>query len=142
MDRLPTLDTLKTQARRLRTSLTEAGTAVSHSQSLELVAHSHGLRDWNTAFAMASAQTPLSPWQIGQHVRGTYLGHAFTARIKAAAARADGSHSLTLVFDTPIDVVQSAHFSNLRRQVRVTVAPNGATVEKTSNGQPHLQLAA
>ncbi len=41
----------KQMARRLRTDLSELGVAVSHSQALEMVAHQHGVRDWNTLAA-------------------------------------------------------------------------------------------
>jgi lactoylglutathione lyase len=41
----------KNMARRLRQDLAESGVAVSHSQALEMVAHQHGARDWNTLAA-------------------------------------------------------------------------------------------
>src|SRR3990170_3891468 len=41
----------KDQAKRLRTSLADRGIAVTHSDALELVAHQHGARDWNTLAA-------------------------------------------------------------------------------------------
>jgi catechol 2,3-dioxygenase-like lactoylglutathione lyase family enzyme len=41
----------KQQAKRLRTSLAERGVEVTHSEALELVAHQHGARDWNTLAA-------------------------------------------------------------------------------------------
>jgi hypothetical protein len=42
---------LKQQAKRLRTSLADRGVEVTHSEALELLAHQHGARDWNTLVA-------------------------------------------------------------------------------------------
>jgi catechol 2,3-dioxygenase-like lactoylglutathione lyase family enzyme len=44
-------DTHKQMAKRLRTDLAERGVAVSHAEALEIVAHQHGVRDWNTLAA-------------------------------------------------------------------------------------------
>lgn len=134
---LPTRDALKAQAKRLRASLGEQGTPVAHSAALETIARQWGYRDWNTLSAAAGA---ASGWQVGQNVSGHYLGHAFTGRLKAVR-EATGDHwRLTVVFDQPIDVVTSDKFSALRRQVNATVNAHGVTLEKTSDGQPHLVL--
>ena len=45
---IPKLSALKTQAKRLRAELQKSGTPLSHSQSLELLAHQMGIKDWNT----------------------------------------------------------------------------------------------
>ena len=132
-------EALKLQAKRLRKALSETGTDISHSRALDLVAQSVGARDWNTAAAAPRTNSP--DWHIGQTVSGRYLGHAFTGRIHAASARAAGWHRLTIDFDTPVDVVASEHFTSYRRRVSAVVGANGKTVEKTSDGQPHLALA-
>ncbi|RUS60514.1 hypothetical protein EGN72_09715 [Pseudorhodobacter sp. E13] len=129
---------LKAQAKRLRKALAETGTEVSHSRALELVAQSIGARNWNTV--AAQPQPSLPTWHIGQRVSGHYLGHAFTGRIHAASARSAGWHRLTIDFDTPVDVIKSAHFSSFRRRVSAVVGADGRTVEKTSDGKPHLAL--
>lgn len=131
-------EALKAQAKRLRKALAESGTEISHSKALELVAQSVGARDWNTVAAKPRPNAPV--WQVGQAVSGRYLGHAFTGRVHAVAARSPGWHRLTIDFDTPVDVVASAHFTSLRRRVSAMVGADGMTVEKTSDGQPHLQL--
>ena len=132
-------DALKAQAKRLRKALAENGTEVSHSRALELVAQSVGARDWNTVAAQPRRNSPS--WQIGQVVSGQYLGHAFTGRVHAVSARAAGWHRLTIDFDTAVDVIASEHFSSFRRRISATVGADGVTVEKTSDGQPHLRLA-
>jgi len=138
MNNPPTLDALKAQAKRLRQSLAENGTEVSHSRSLELLAQSMGLRDWNTLHAKIGNR-PLQ-WQMGQTVRGAYLGHPFTGRIHTLSALADGWSKIEIDLDQPVDVIASEHFSSLRRRIRATIGPNAETMEKTSDGTPHLRL--
>ena len=41
----------KLMAKRLRASLADRGVEVTHSEALEIVAHEHGARDWNTLAA-------------------------------------------------------------------------------------------
>ncbi len=41
-------DTVKVEARRLRSELDARGLALGHSESLELLARTRGFRDWNT----------------------------------------------------------------------------------------------
>ena len=138
--RLPSRDRLKSQARRLRADLTARGQTLSHGEALELVAHQWGARDWNTL----SARAPLADtgWAPGQRVSGRYLGHAFTGTVRAARLSTSGFWTLTIRFDAPIDVVTSALFSSLRRQVSVTVNATGRSPKKTSDGRPHLVLDA
>lgn len=142
----PSPDGLKAQARRLRDAMATSGTPLSHAASLEMVAKQHGFRDWNTAQASAGRQQPGSEpeprWQIGQPVKGRYLGQPFTGRIKAACENAGGFWQLTLVFDEPVDVVASTRFSNFRRQVSCLLNAQGVTHERTSAGTPHMALFA
>ena len=57
---MPTTDP-KTMAKRLRSQLAATyGLELTHSQSLELVAHAHGLRDWNTM--VGRNDTQAVPW--------------------------------------------------------------------------------
>lgn len=51
---MTTIETLKSQAKRLRTYLSESNISLTHSQVLEAVAVMHGHRDWNTASATAA----------------------------------------------------------------------------------------
>ncbi len=134
---LPTRAALKAQAKRLRGSLADQGTPVSHATALETLARQWGFRDWNT---LSAAADDAPAWQVGQAVTGRYLGHAFSARLKSVRAVSGGHWQLTLVFDDPIDVVSSDKFSSLRRQINATVNARGVTHEKTSDGQPHLVL--
>jgi len=55
-------------------------------------------------------------------------------------ARADGWFALNLKFETPIDVVRFPAFSSFRSYVNCTIGPDGCTVEKTSDGRPHVVL--
>lgn len=133
-------DGLKAQAKALRSALEASGQKISHSKSLELLAKQHGFRDWNTLFAsIGNAQAPA--YNLGQRISGHYLGHRFKGEIIAARAMADDAHyALTVQFDTPVDVVTSDGFSNYRSRVNAIVDRGGVTVEKTSDGRPHLEL--
>lgn len=136
---LPTRETVKLQARRLRDTLAGTGTPISHSAALEALAGQWGFRDWNTFSAALSTASP-APWQVGQTVSGRYLGHAFTGRIKSVRETGRDHLRVTLAFDEPVDVVRSDLFSSFRRQVSATIDASGSTHEKTSDGQPHLVL--
>jgi hypothetical protein len=61
---MTTIDTLKSQAKRLRAYLSANKTPFTHSQSLEAVAVMHGHRDWNTAAAALSQMTALQKLEI------------------------------------------------------------------------------
>lgn len=139
---LPTRDVLKDQARRLRKSLETASQPVSHGRALELIAGQYGYRDWNTLSASAPSMRAKPPVQVGDTVRGTYLGQTFTGTVRGLQALSDDRHyRATIVFDRPVDVVTFDSFSALRQRVTLTIDERGRTREKTSNGQPHLELA-
>ena len=136
---LPSRDVLKGHARKLRDTLARAGTPVSHSAALEHLAHQWGYRDWNT-LSEAAAPPGRCAWTLGQRVSGRYLGHAFGGTVRSARRKGPDHVELTIAFDTPVDVVTSPRFSSLRRHVSCTLGPTGRTVEKTSDGQPHMVL--
>lgn len=136
---LPSRAALKAQAKRLRATLSETGTPCTHAQALEAVAKQWGARDWNTLHARAQ-DAPQAGYATGQRITGRYLGHRFAGHIKAVSRIGDTQHRLTLRFDTAIDVVTSAQFSNLRRQVNCVVDATGRTARKTSDGQPHVEI--
>ncbi|SNS76909.1 glyoxalase superfamily protein [Tropicimonas sediminicola] len=146
-DRLPGVYALKAQARRLRDSLAATGTPVSHSRSLELLAAQLGYRDWNTLHAAANTQPtpnrPLPPLSVGDRVRGSYLGQAFTGEVLALRQIAGGTHhEVTLHFDDPVDVVRFDSFSSFRQRVSATIDGKGVSPQRTSDGAPHLRVAA
>lgn len=136
---LPSLEALKTQARALRASLAAQSREVSHSQALELIAAAQGYRDWNTLHA-AIGNGPRPPVQVGQRVRGSYLGQAFNAEVIGVAAISDGCYRVTLDFDEAVDVVVFDSFSNFRKRVNKVVDPSGISLDRTSDGRPHLIL--
>ena len=137
---IPSLEVLKSQAKALRQALVSQGQTTTHSQSLELLARQFGQRDWNTLHALAGNR-PAMPYAVGQRVTGRYLKQPFNATIVALNNRADGQYfGLKLDFDEPVDVITFESMSNLRTRVNVTVGRDGCTVEKTSDGVPHLVL--
>ncbi len=137
----PSIDDLKTQARLLRLGLAAEGTVITHGKALELLAHSHGFKDWNTMHATIVHQGPVCPVNPGARVRGRYLGQRFEGYvIGATTLPAENRFRVTLQFDQPIDVVTFARFSNLRRRVSCIVDHKGVSSAKTSDGRPHMQL--
>lgn len=139
---LPSIDTLKDQAKRLRARFVDEMQPVSHSRALELIAAQYGFRDWNTLHAAVGNRPPFNPWMLGSRVRGTYLGQPFDAEVIGVQALTSqpGRYRMTLHFDTPVDVVTFDSFSAFRQRVNCTVDETGRTLEKTSNGRPHLEL--
>ena len=138
---LPSLATFKDHARRLRARLEADGRPIGYSQSLELQAHQHGFKDWNTLHAAIGNRPPQSPLILGDRVRGTYLGQSFAGEVIGLQRRtASDRFAVTLLFDEPVDVVKFDSFSAFRHRVRCVIDRHGKTTEKTSDGQPHLQL--
>lgn len=134
------LPDLKAQAKSLRSALAEQGQAVSHSQSLELLAKQHGFRDWNTLHARIGNE-PRRGFHLNQRVQGTYLGQPFRGEIIGIRSMASNTRfAVTLRFDAPVDVVTFEGFSNLRSQVHGVVGLAGTSKEVTSDGQPHLRV--
>jgi len=47
------VDTLKSQAKRLRNYFASQHIQLSHSQALEAISAAHGFKDWNSASALS-----------------------------------------------------------------------------------------
>lgn len=138
----PTIEELKSQAKRLRQAMEARGTAISHSAALELVAQQHGVRDWNTLSALATRPNaePIAAISVGSLVRGRYLNQPFTGKILALSAYGGGRHKITIHFDEPVDVVTFESFSAFRQRINAQIDGNGVSPRKTSNGVPQLVL--
>jgi len=133
---ISTIAELKTQAKRLRERLRLTGVQISHGQALELLAHQHGVKDWNTLHAMAGNRMLL---RVGDRVDGRYLGQPFTAEIRGMTMLGDGAQRrLTLQFDTPVDVVRFDSFSSYRQRVTGEIGWDGRSTRRTSDGEPQL----
>lgn len=137
-----TIDELKSQARRLRDAMAGGGTPVSHSAALELVAKSHGARDWNTISALAarSDNAAPAPVAVGAIVTGEYLGQRRGKVLSLSRLSQSSYYAVTLHFDEAVDVVTFDSFSAYRRRVTATIDANGVSPRHTSNGRPHLVL--
>lgn len=126
---------LKAQARRLRSRLADGDTAISHSQSLELVAQQNGARDWNTLRALAARPDNNRPLAVGDRVAGSYLGQPFTGYVYGLSHAPNAPYTrITLQFDEPVDVVRFDSFSSFRQRVSATIGNDGQSVQKTSDG--------
>ncbi len=139
---LPSLDSLKDQAKRLRASLAQEGQTISHSRALELVAVQFGYRDWNTLHAAVGNRPPFNPYMLGSRVSGFYLGQPFTGSVLGVQSLGGDPerYRLTLHFDDPVDVVTFDSFSAFRQRVHCNVDTTGRTAQKTSNGRPQVEL--
>lgn len=140
---LPTIDQLKAQAKRLRGTLQTAGTTVTHSRALEMIADQHGYRDWNTLSAAATkpAEAKQRRLGVGDRVSGHYLGHRFRGEITALEQRKQmNGHRITVHFDTPVNVSKFDDLPVLRQRVASRIGPNGRSPERTSNGVPVMQI--
>ncbi len=140
-----TIDDLKSQARRLREAMSAAGTPLTHSAALELVAKSHGARDWNTLSALAARtdNVPAPPATVGAVVTGEYLGQRFRGKVLALRKLSNSDyHAITLHFDEPVDIVTFDSFSAFRQRVSGMIDGRGVSPQRTSNGRPHIVLDA
>lgn len=134
-----TLAAAKAEARALRARLAETGTPISHAQALERTAHAHGFRDWNTLRA-ALGDDWTATLRPGARITGRYLSHPFTGTLVDIVETRPGWHRLSIQLDTPIDVVRSDRFQNLRRRIRGVVGPKGHSTERTGDGVPQLEI--
>ena len=141
--KLPSLDVLKDQAKRLRDTLGRQGTAINHSKALELIAAQHGFRDWNTLMGAIGNRPSARSYAIGDQVIGHYLGQMFTGTIIGVQTltNAHGRYRVTFDFDEPVDVITFESWSAYRKRVTCTLDEEGVTLEKTSNGKPHMVLS-
>ncbi|SCX27615.1 hypothetical protein DSM25558_4262 [Agrobacterium sp. DSM 25558] len=140
--RLPSIETLKDQAKRLRASLAQEGQTMSHSRALELVAVQFGYRDWNTLYAAVGNRPPFNPYTLGSRVSGFYLGQPFTGSVLGVQSLGGDPerYRLTLHFDDPVDVVTFESFSAFRQRVHCNIDTTGRTMQRTSNGRPQVEL--
>lgn len=137
----PSTATLKAEARALRAERALKGNPISHGAALEEVARAYGYRDWNTAAAAMPERVP-SPVQVGQRVKGTYLGTPFTGLVIGVNLLSDMQHyAVTVKADQPIDVSKSKLMGPiLRHRLSSTVDLHGVSVSHTSDGEPHLRI--
>jgi hypothetical protein len=135
-----TVASAKSMAKLLRSDMTSNGTQMTHSQSLEQVARMHGYRDWNTMHAGLSQQPNSLSFAVGDRVQGKYLGQPFTGQLIGVQQTQKPMARVTIRFDEPGDVVKFDSFSSLRQRVTGEIGPDGRSLRKTSDGQPHLVL--
>lgn len=137
----PSAATLKAEAKALRAERALAGTPLGQGAALEEIARRHGYRDWNTA-AAAMPERAVSPVQVGQRVKGTYLSQPFIGMVIGVHLLADMAHyEVTVKFDQPVNVSKSELMGPIYRQrVRATVDLRGISASRTSDGEPHMRV--
>lgn len=114
-----TPENLKIQARRMRDHFAEKNIEISHAMALETLAKQYGYKDWNVLSATIKRQSSHKTWpELDDKVTGKYLGHNFTARVlKVQSSPVAHVRRYTFVFEEPIDVVASEHFSSFRKRI-------------------------
>lgn len=128
--------TLKSEARALRNTRAAAGDPISHGAALEAVAHAHGYRDWNTARASVPDRFVV-PWQVGQRVKGLYLEQEFSGTLIGVQLLGDMAHyTVTIQFDTPVNVTPTFMFAALRHRIVTTIDIHGVSMALRGNGHP------
>ncbi|WP_108397703.1 glyoxalase superfamily protein [Devosia submarina] len=130
------VQTLKSEAKALREQRSAAGETLTHSEALEAIAKAHGFRDWNTARA-SLPDGVVAPFQLGQHVHGTYLDQPFRGVLIGVQMLGAGQHfKLTIQFDEPVNVTPTFMFAAFRHRVVATVDPQGVSPALRGNGRP------
>ena len=138
---LPSLENLKQQAKRLRAQMSVDAKPITHSQSLELLAHQYGYKNWNILRAACGNQPAGPPVSLGARVCGRYLGRPFVGEVIATASLLkDNQFRVTVDFDKPIDVVKFEGMSNMRCRVTSEINRQGHSPQHTSDGMPVMQL--
>lgn len=132
--------TLKSEAKALRDERARAGETLSHGAALEVVARSHGYRDWNTARASVPDRVVV-PWQVGQRVSGLYLEQPFKGMLIGVQLLGDMAHyTVTIQFDEPVNVTPTFMFAALRHRVVSTIDIHGVSGALRGNGHPQMVM--
>lgn len=137
-----TLDSLKLQARRLRDHFAQHNLEISHAATLEALAKQHGFKDWNVLSASLKRQARQMIWpNVEDRVTGTYLGHSFRGKVlKSQTAPLAHIRRYTLLFDNPIDVVTSKHFSCFRQRINCSLDESLKSVDHKGRADNLVQL--
>lgn len=134
----PSAQTLKSEAKALRAERERIGENLSHSAALELVARSHGYRDWNTARAALPERVAV-PWQVGQRVSGLYLDQPFTGMLIGVQLLGYmQNYTVTIQFDGPVNVTPTFMFAAYRHRVVSTIDIHGISNAMRGNGNPQM----
>ncbi len=134
----PSAASLKSEAKLLREERAIAGTPLSQGAALEEVARRHGYRDWNTAVA-ALPERFVTPVQVGQRVKGTYMGKPFIGLV-IGMQLTPPHFQVTVKFDQPVNVSKFESMVHNRQRVSTTVDVRGVSLSHTSDGEPHMRL--
>lgn len=134
----PSAASLKAEARVLRDERIAVGTPLTHGAALEEVARRHGFRDWNTA-AAALPERFVTPVQVGQRVKGTYMGKPFVGLV-IGMQLTPPHFQVTVKFDQPVNVSKFASMVHNRQRVVATIDLRGVSLSHTSDGEPHMRI--
>lgn len=134
----PSAASLKSEAKLLRETRAVAGKPITQGAALEEVARKHGYRDWNTAVA-ALPERFVTPVQVGQRVKGTYMGKPFVGLV-IGMQLTPPHFQVTVKFDQPVNVSKFESMVHNRQRVSTTIDVRGVSVSHTSDGEPHMRV--
>ncbi len=136
----PSAQTLKSEAKTLREDRARTGQMLTHGAALEEVARAHGYRDWNTARAALPDRAEV-PFQVGMRVKGFYLEQPFKGMLLGVNLSGNMQFfTVTIQFDTPVNVTPNLMFEAFRHRVTATVDARGISPALRGNGQPQMRL--
>ncbi|MBL4789103.1 MAG: hypothetical protein JKY60_08660 [Kordiimonadaceae bacterium] len=147
----------KKRAKKLRLFLADLGHSISHSQSLEAMAHAEGFRDWNTYCASFKLVADISPEpdfraarhyenfpvQVGDRISGRYRGVPFKGVLLGLEQTiTPGVWRAKMHFDAPVKLDNPKSFDVTRQRVQVKFNAAGKTVnlKGTPDGSTELDL--
>ncbi|PCI64082.1 MAG: hypothetical protein COB37_02680 [Kordiimonadales bacterium] len=147
----------KKRAKKLRLFLADLGHGISHSQSLEAMAHAEGFRDWNTycaSFKLVADIVPEHdfkaakhyenfPVQVGDRISGKYRGVTFKGVLLGLEQTiTPGVWRVKMHFDTPVTLDNPKRFAVTRQRVQVTFNAEGRSVnlKGTPDGSTAIDL--
>ncbi|PXA98737.1 hypothetical protein DMC47_07135 [Nostoc sp. 3335mG] len=132
--------TLKAEAKALREERARTGQPLTHGAALEAVARNHGYRDWNTARAALPDRVAV-PFQVGMRVKGYYLEQPFHGTLIGVQLMSNMQHhTVTVLFDEPVNVTPHFMFAANRQRVTATVDVHGVSPALRGNGAPQMRL--
>ncbi|MEX0300071.1 MAG: glyoxalase superfamily protein, partial [Kordiimonas sp.] len=141
----------KNRAKRLRAYLDGSGHSISHSESLEAIAHSEGYRDWNTYSALFKTvageiskpdqRKQQYPFHVGDTVTGTFRGVRFQGTLLGLEETITlGVWRVKMHFDNPVKLPSHEALNLTRQRINCMLNIAGASVNLKGAPDGHIIL--
>ncbi|MFC3050593.1 glyoxalase superfamily protein [Kordiimonas pumila] len=141
----------KAGAKRLRAFMADKDIALSHSDSLEAIAHIEGYRDWNTLSAhlppTGACAVPTGtlcnsfPVQVGSKVSGLYYEAPFEGTLLGLEQTINPAvWRVKLQFDEPVTPPAMTRIGLTRRRVQGSINKDGISVNLLGKPDGHIRV--